>query len=49
MFSKFAQIIQKNKHLKLRIIRLYHVYGGDEKTRLWPALIHAAKNNKIFK
>ncbi len=51
MFSKICLNYSKeNKHLKLRIIRLYHVYGGDEKkTRLWPALIHAAKNNKNFK
>jgi len=51
MFSKICLNYSKeNKNLKLRIIRLYHVYGRDEKkTRLWPALIHAAKNNKDFK
>ena len=49
IFSKFCLDLSRKKKLNLRIIRLYHVYGRNEKkTRLWPSLISAAKQNKNF-
>jgi nucleoside-diphosphate-sugar epimerase len=50
IFTKFCVNFSKKNKLKLRVIRLFHVYGKNEKkTRLWPALIHAAKKNQDFK
>jgi len=49
IFSRICLTFTNNK-IKCRIIKLFHVYGGDErKTRLWPSLIKSAKNNKDFK
>lgn len=49
IFSKFCINFSKNKNVKFRIIRLFHVYGRNEKkSRLWPSLILSAKNNKNF-
>jgi len=50
IYTKFCVNFSKKNKLKLRVIRLFHVYGKNEKkTRLWPALIHAAKKNQDFK
>jgi len=50
IFTKFCIDFSKKKNMKIRIIRLFHVYGKNEKkTRLWPALISAAKKNQDFK
>ena len=50
IFSKFCLEFSKKNDAKIRIVRLYHVYGRNEKKfRLWPALIKAAKNNKDFR
>ena len=50
IFSKFCFDFSKKNDVKIRIVRLYHVYGRNEKKfRLWPALIKAAKNNKDFR
>ena len=47
-FSKICLSLS-NSNIKCRIIKLFHVYGGDEKkNRLWPSLINAAKKNKNF-
>ena len=49
LFSKICMEYSKKNNIKCRIIRLYHVYGGNEKkTRLWPSLIKTAKQNKNF-
>ncbi len=49
IFTKICLRLSKKKKVKLRVIRLYHVYGRNEKeTRLWPSLIKAAKNNRSF-
>ena len=50
IFTRFCVNFSKKNNTKFRIIRLFHVYGKNEKkTRLWPALISAAKKNKDFK
>ena len=50
IFTRFCVNFCKKNNTKFRIIRLFHVYGKNEKkTRLWPALISAAKKNKDFK
>ena len=50
IFTRSCLELSKKKEIKLRVIRLYHVYGRNEKkTRLWPSLINAAKNNWNFK
>ena len=47
LFSKICIKYSAENNSKCRIIRLQHVYGGNEKkTRLWPSLIQAAKKNK---
>ena len=34
-------------NVKCRVVKLFHVYGADEKkTRLWPLLNYYSKNNK---
>ena len=49
LFSKICIKFATKNNVKCRIIRLQHVYGGNEKkTRLWPSLIQAAKKNKNF-
>ena len=49
IFSRFCVDFSRNKNAKFRIIRLFHVYGRNEKkSRLWPALILSAKKNKDF-
>ena len=49
VFSNYCKNFSLKKRVKLRIIRLYHVYGGNEKkTRLWPSLIRAGLKNKKF-
>ena len=47
IFSKICLSLSKKKNIKCRIIKLFHVYGNDErKSRLWPLLINSAKHNK---
>ena len=47
IFSKFFLKISKIFKIKIRIINIFQVYGGDEnKKRLWPLLIDHAKKNK---
>ena len=49
-FTKECLKIAKKNNIRCRILRLFHIYGGDEnKTRLWPSLIRAAKKNADFK
>lgn len=49
IFSNYCKIFSLKKNIKIRIIRLYHVYGGNEKkTRLWPSLIRAGFQNSNF-
>ena len=50
MFSKICKNLAKVFDVKCRIVKLFHVYGGDEvKTRLWPLLINHSINNKDLK
>tara|TARA_B100001250_G_scaffold414415_1_gene452641 strand:+ start:2148 stop:2999 length:852 start_codon:yes stop_codon:yes gene_type:complete len=45
-FSKLSKILSIILNSKCRIIKLFHVYGGDEnKKRLWPLLMYHSKNN----
>ena len=47
IFSKICLSLSKKNNVKCRIIKLFHVYGNDErKSRLWPLLINSAKQNK---
>ena len=47
IFSKICLSLSKKNNIKCRIIKLFHVYGNDEReSRLWPQLINSAKNNK---
>ena len=49
LFTKISILVSKKMKIKCRVIRLFHVYGKNEnKNRLWPSLIRAAKNNKNF-
>ena len=49
LFSKICIRLSIKNKAKCRIIRLHHVYGGNEKkTRMWPSLIIAAKKNNNF-
>ena len=46
-FSKIAKSLSRSFNINCRIIKLFHVYGADEKkTRLWPLLNHYSKKNK---
>ena len=50
LFSSYCFDYARKNEVKCRIIKLYHVYGGNEKsTRLWPSLINSAKKNNNFK
>ena len=47
LFSKICLSLSNKNNIKCRIIKLFHVYGKDErKNRLWPSLIHSARKNK---
>ena len=49
LFTQECLKISKENDIKCRILRLFHIYGGDEyKSRLWPSLISAAKKNIDF-
>jgi len=50
LFSRICVDYSKKENAKCRIIRLYQVYGGIDKSnkRLWPTLINAANSNKNF-
>jgi len=49
IFSNMIFNFSKYNKIKCRIMRIFPVYGpGENKKRLWPSLISAAKNNKIF-
>ncbi len=49
LFSNFCINFSRKYSIKCKIIRFFHVYGGNEKkTRLWPDLIAKAKANKNF-
>ena len=49
IFSNLIFNFSKYNKIKCRIMRIFPVYGpGENKKRLWPSLISAAKNNKIF-
>ncbi len=49
MFSKKILSLSKNKKAKCRLMRIFPVYGaGENKKRLFPSVIHAAKNGKNF-
>lgn len=50
LFTQQCLKISKENNIKCRILRLFHIYGGDEyKSRLWPSLINAARRNIDFK
>lgn len=50
MFSKLSLLLSKKFKCKCRVLRLFHVYGkGENKNRLWPSLIKAARSGKNFK
>jgi nucleoside-diphosphate-sugar epimerase len=50
MFSKLSLLLSKKFKCKCRVLRLFHVYGaGENKNRMWPLLIKAAKSGKNFK
>tara|TARA_B100000989_G_scaffold287427_1_gene257044 strand:+ start:264 stop:1130 length:867 start_codon:yes stop_codon:yes gene_type:complete len=50
LFTQECLKIAKENRIKCRILRLFHIYGRDEnKSRLWPLLINAAKKNINFK
>jgi len=45
-YFRYRYLSNKN-NIKCRIIKLFHVYGKDErKNRLWPSLINSARKNK---
>ena len=47
LFSKICLSLSNKNNIKCRIIKLFHVYGKDErKDRLWPSLINSARKNK---
>ena len=47
IFSKFCLDISKIFNLKIRIVNIFQVYGGDEnKKRLWPLLIDHSRKGK---
>ena len=47
LFTQIAKNLSKSFNVKCRIVKLFHVYGEDEKkTRLWPLLNYHSKNNK---
>ncbi len=47
LFTKIAKDFSKFFNVKCRIVKLFHVYGKDEKkTRLWPLLNYHSKNDK---
>ena len=47
LFSKICLSLSNKNNIKCRIIKLFHVYGKDErKNRLWPSLIYSARKNK---
>ena len=49
IFAKKSFEIAKKNNIKCRLLKLFHVYGKNEnKDRLWPSLINAAKKNKNF-
>jgi UDP-glucuronate 4-epimerase len=49
LFSNYCQRFSKKNEILCKIIRFFHVYGGQEKKmRLWPSLIEKAKNNEDF-
>ena len=49
LFSNYCINFSKKNMVKCKIIRFFHVYGGEEKkTRLWPDLIAKAKANRNF-
>ena len=49
LFTQECLKISKENDIKCRILRLFHIYGGDEyKSRLWPSLVSAAKKNIDF-
>lgn len=50
MFTKLSLLLSKKFKCKCRVLRLFHVYGeGENKNRMWPSLIKAAKSGKNFK
>ena len=50
IFSNICKNFSSVFGAKCRIIKLFHVYGGDEKkTRLWPLLKNYSKQNKNLK
>ena len=49
IFSKKILSLSKNKKAKCRLMRIFPVFGaGENKKRLFPSAIHAAKNGKNF-
>jgi len=49
IFTNLSLLFSKKFLCKCRVLRLFHVYGeGENKNRLWPSLIKAAKSGKNF-
>ncbi len=49
LFTRACLKIARENQVKCRVLKLFHVYGGNEnKKRLWPSLLNAAKKNKDF-
>lgn len=45
LFASFA----KSENLKIKLLRIFQVYGtGEDSKRFWPSLKHAAENNLDF-
>ena len=50
IFSQICKDLAKIFNVKCRILKLFHIYGGDEvDTRLWPLLNNYSKKNKNLK
>ena len=48
LFTRACLKIARENQVKCRVLKLFHVYGGNEnKKRLWIALLNAAKKQRF--